>query len=140
MSNCIDISSQTFSVFFPASKIKIETLKNQIQLHQNHRPFGEDHKVNGSRDWTDEQFICSTIYWFLNDQNVQFFADGVRINFGEARSSHTWRDFRSTIICLNKFFMQGEKYHRFVCMDTDMGDGQWESYPVTFKPEGETNA
>lgn len=129
MSNCIHLI--TYKMTFSASEVDVENLLEQVYKHQNHKSNG----TTCGSEHSDEAFICRTCYWFLTPKNVCVGGPSLIINVGEGRSTHTFRDFKGTMVLLNRFIKVGLHF-TFRC--TEEGDGFRHPFDmdVHFKPGG----
>jgi len=116
MSNCIEIE-QRGKVRFEPWEIDARGLKALIERAEV--------EVNGENSMSDEVDWKLRIAWWYLSINTQFKRSGaVEIQFGEGRSSHTWRDIRGTFKLLSEF-VKLPKYHGFICSDESDGHETW---------------
>jgi hypothetical protein len=87
MSNCIKIHN--YAVHFYPDEFDIKSFKKEIEEHKSH----------------DILQVEDTFCWFLRD-NSSVLTNGVVIEFGQGRSSHTYRDFKQTVRHLSKFMLR----------------------------------
>lgn len=124
MSNCINI--HTPRLFLTANEIDIAALREVTKR--------DDVRANKTPAWWgdvgyDED--VSIAWWYLNADFINDAA--VNINFGAARSSHTWRDFRCFCNWLGKF-MKVEKTLYFTLSDEHDGFKTRFKQKVVLKP------
>ena len=120
MSNCISLRNR--EVLF--SKDEIDFVKFQVLMDSVPKTFKEaeilDKEDNGNR---------VDAFWFL-DGNVFNLSEGILIEFGNGRSSHTWKDFLRLINIVMKPLMLKEKSHSFKAKSE--GFTSWGNLVVVF--------
>lgn len=115
MSNCITIRSGG-EIVFTADEFDIEGL-----LKLTSRVVSLDKAPDGHQD--AEGYLA---WWFLTSnydpQPCTFTEERVTIKLGQGRSSHTWRDFKHTLLlCIEPFIKEGVvKKHPFTLYDEEL--------------------
>jgi hypothetical protein len=114
MSNCINIYNSRVSL--GPNELDIPKFKAQVEKSM---------KINRSEDIPEDDPETYIFWWYMS-RNVEF-NNRVVIDFGNCRSSHTWRDFRHTINTLNKY-MKKSWLHTFELEDEGML--HYDSYDI----------
>ena len=123
MSNCVSLRNH--KVFFSKDEIDIAKLKALMDSVPETLKQAEllDKEDNGNRVDT---------FWFL-DGNVFNLGEGVLIEFGNGRSSHTWKDFLRLVNVIINPLMIKEKSHSFKAKSE--GFTSWGNLVVVFGKE-----
>ena len=66
------------------------------------------------------------IWWFLSRDNVYIVDDHLHINFGDHRSTHTWRDMRQTVHVLSQYMH--DTHQSIMLTQSDESDGFDRTY------------
>jgi len=109
MSNYIQIHLHV--VYFDKTEIDID---KYVEIVDRVMP------LNRSPEYAEDS--QGHIFWWFLASNSTFFKniegkyEGIEIRFGEGKSAHTNRDFKSTIICLKDFILK-KKEHTFIIAD-----------------------
>jgi len=106
MSNCVELHKYT--VDFAPDEIDAKGLQELCEEAEK-----EVNKENCGDVRLDPNLRCA--WWYLSE-NTTFSQDGVRIEFGHGRSTHTWRDLRWTLKMLSRF-VKKPKEHTFLVAD-----------------------
>ena len=117
MSNCIDIINPVLK--FPPQTIILGPTLRRIKDLKFAPEDPNDHIA----------------WWFLTNSTIE---PGGRttINLGFGRSRHTYRDFRATLLCLDRLMIPGKRVKRvFTIMDAENPDSPWEKFPWVFAKE-----
>lgn len=132
MSNCISIRDG--AVTFSPQEMNLPALLLALEVHKDCKGF-ELHGRDNEMEWA-----CQNAQWFLvKGRNLEVSTRGVRVTFGDGNSSHTWRDFRGTVLFLNKFMLR-TKTHVVSLRDDDMGGGSFGRSTVIFSPNEKKHA
>ena len=95
MSNCIEIVYK-YKVKLRPKEVDGYALRKLLQKAEM--------EVNRSNSVDDKiPWKLRTAWWFLSRNTIIKGNHGVEIVFGAGRSSHTWRDFKSTLELLKEF-------------------------------------
>lgn len=130
MSNCIELRRS--AVYFGGFDLDIPAFMAQVQRVKEMK----------NAPGYDNEAACndSVFWWFLGDNiscgnctvaSRKF--EGVVVEFGKGRSTHTWRDFYATCRAISKY-MKRPKTHNFLVADEYDGFATWGALKVQFGP------
>ena len=113
MSNAIALERNT--VVFTSNEIDLDKVKSLIDKTRTAHP-------------SEESNIDAVAWWFFGAKNVKFYhnnqganppIDGIIAKFGEGRSSHTMRDFESTLSIIKPLMLRHKKHTFIVSTEAD---------------------
>src|SRR4051794_23711722 len=125
MSNCIRIVSGA-TLKFRKDEFDVDALKKDIEEFGDKDPYLNPKDVNHLKNYH--------LYWFVNKRNTSFEDDAVTIVLQEARSSHTQRDFTSTLIFLSNNYLKKGKTFKFRVQDEVDNFSSTETNEVVMVP------
>jgi hypothetical protein len=112
---------------FRPESLDSKSFMEAVLLHSDCQDCGCKHGVDDD--------LCSCFYWYLTPGNCTLNPDGtLSINHNKAKSAHSFRSLRATIIAINKFILVDLSVWGFTVMDECNPQYGWQIYLLKFAP------